>query len=284
MEQRVLQLLQATTTPDTNIIRNAEQGLLRLYQEQEFPFALLAIATHSNIERGSRKAALTTLRTYVLATWSPQLDETFKGAVYLNDEAKGRLREQLFAICISDDKGVPVDNNIQALAAQVVSRIASVDFPDAWPSLFPALLNTLTSSTSDGPPHGALRVLSELIDSGFTEEQFFGIARDLVSALQGLVVNTDRGLIVRAMSLSVFRACFETLEMVMADHGVAVKAFLDESLKVWMPFFFETIKTPLPEPEEHIGPMSDNDIRNQLLSTQWRGIIALKVQVIRVCE
>ncbi|EXJ74964.1 uncharacterized protein A1O5_01660 [Cladophialophora psammophila CBS 110553] len=271
MEQQVLHLLQATTRPDTTVIRDAEQGLLSLYPQQDFPFALLTIAAHNDIEPGCRKAALTALKNYVSATWSPQFDETFTGNVYLNDEAKARVRDRVFTICTLGGDQVPKDAAIQALAAGVASKIASVDFPDAWPSLLPSLLTILNSSTDDAPIHGALRVLSELIDEGLTEEQFFFIARDLVNALQHVAVDSARSLIVRAMTLNVFRACFEMLEMVMADHGAAVKVFLNESLKAWMPFFMETLKQPLPpsvKPED----------------ASFRGLVALKVQVVKTLD
>jgi hypothetical protein len=268
MEQQVLQLLQATTRPDTAVIRDAEQSLLRLYPQQEFPFALLTIASHNDIESSSRKAALTALKNYVSTTWSPQFDETFTGQVYLSDEAKARVREQVFAICTLEGNQAPKDATIQALAAGVASKIATVDFPDAWPSLFPSLLTILETSTDDAPIHGALRVLAELVDEGLTEEQFFVVARDLVNALQHVAVDHNRGLIVRAMTLNVFRACFEMLEMVMADHGAAVKQFLTESLKAWMPFFMETLKQPLPE------IVKSND-------AHLRGLVALKVQVVK---
>lgn len=274
MEQQVLHLLQATTRPDTAVIRDAEQGLLRLYSQPEFPFALLTIASHNDIESGSRKAALTALKNYISATWSPQFDETFSGTIYLNDDAKSRVREQVFAICTVEGDQAPKDTSIQGLAAGVASKIATVDFPDAWPSLFPSLLTILNSSTNDAPIHGALRVLAELIDSGLTEEQFFMVARDLVNALQHVAVDHNRGLIVRAMTLNVFRSCFEMLEMVMVDHAAAVRAFLDESLKAWMPLFMETLKQSLPEPVNAAMNQSDS---------QSRGLVALKVQVVKVC-
>ncbi|KAJ4522930.1 hypothetical protein HRR83_001437 [Exophiala dermatitidis] len=275
MEQQVLDLLQATTRPDTAIIRDAEQGLLRLYPQPEFPFALLTIASHNDIESSARQAALTALKNYVLATWSPQFDETFTGSVYLDDGAKAKVRDQVFGLCTVEGDQAPKDPRIQALAAGVVSRIATVDFPDAWPSLFPSLLTILNTSTSDQPIQGALRVLAELVDSALTEEQFFLVARDLVGALQHVALDNSRSLIVRAMTLNVFRACFEMLEMVMADHGAAVRAFLDESMKVWMPFFMETIRQPLSQADKTVVDQKD---------IQLRGLVALKVQVLKTLD
>jgi hypothetical protein len=274
MEQQVLDLLQATTRPDTAVIRTAEQGLLNLYPQPEFPFALLTIASHNDIEQGPRKAALAALKNYVQATWSPQFDETYRGTTYLDDTAKAQVRDQVFAICtVEGDRAK--DATVQALAAGVASRIASIDFPDAWPSLFPSLLAILNTSTDDAPVHGALRVLAELIDSGLTEEQFFMVAQDLVNALQHVAVDNNRGLIVRAMTLNVFRSCFEMLEMVMGDHGAAVKAFLDESMKTWMPFFMDILKAPWPPSDSSAVAIDQND-------GNFRGLVALKVQVVKV--
>jgi hypothetical protein len=273
MEQQVLQLLEATIRPDTAVIKAGYHGLLELYPQPDFPLALLTIATHNDIESGLRKAALTALKNYVSTTWSPQFDDTFTGNTYLNDEAKARVRDQVFAICTATGDNASKDAGIQALAAGVASKIASVDFPDAWPSLFPALLTILNTSTSDAPIHGALRVLAELIDSGLTEEQFFTVAPDLVNALQHVVaLDNNCSLMVRAMTLNVFRSCFEMLEMVMGDHGAAVKAFLDESMKTWMPFFVETLKEPL----SRTGASVNQDDGN------LRGLVALKVQVVKV--
>jgi hypothetical protein len=56
-----------------------------------------------------------------------------------------------------------------------------------------------------------------------------------------------------------------------------VKGFLDEALKDWMPFFVEAIKTVLPEP-----PAEADETKDEGLPSQWRGLIALKLQVVKV--
>src|SRR5271155_351285 len=231
MEQQVLDLLQATTKPNTDIVRQATESLQNLYSNADFPFALLSVASHTHVQVSFRKAALTTLKNYVTSTWSPTPEDPFYGATPLNEEAKTRIREQVFALCTNDSIDSSNDNNIQALAAGIASRIAHTDFPDTWPTLFPTLISILTGTTNDAQVLGALRVMSQLIDSGFTEEQFFAVARDLVNALQNVATNSSRKPRIRAMAMSVFRECFDMLEMIMEDHKVAVKQFLDESLK-----------------------------------------------------
>jgi importin-9 len=277
MEQEVLHLLEGTTSAQEATRKSAELTLLHLYNNADFPFALLSIATHSDIAGYLRQAALLSLNRYVQATWSPKFDEDFKGTVVLTDEGKAGVRAQVLSICTSDNVAATDDRKVKNAASLVASKIASVDFPEAWPELLPTLLQIISGTGPDSQVHGALRVLSELVESGFSEEQFFAVARDLVNGLQTVALNANRKPIVRAMAMSVFRACFDTLEMVMEDHKAAVKGFLDEALKGWMPFFIETIKLVLPEP-----PAEADETKEEGLPSEWRGLIALKLQVVTV--
>ena len=277
MEQQVIQLLEATTSPNSEAIRNAEHTLKSLYSNTEFPFALLTIASHQDVAIGLRQAALLQLKQYVSATWSPAFEEDFKGTVSLSDAAKASLRHSVFVLATNDSVAGAIDHKVNTAAASVASKIANVDFPDSWPDLLPNLLQLITGSGADIQVHGALRVLSELVDSGFSEDQFFAVARDLVSGLQSVATNKQRNPTVRAMAMNVFRACFDMLEMVMEDHKVEVKGFLDESLQSWMPFFVVTIKTALP----NVPSLDDESKANGAMS-QWRGSIALKLQVVKV--
>ena len=277
MEQEVIQLLQSTQARDGNIRKAAELNLLHLYANPELPFALLSISTHNEIAEHIRQLSLLTLSRVVVATWSPKFDEDFKGTVVLGDEAKAKVRDQVLTICTGNDGGQVGNRKIKNAASLVASKIAGVDFPDSWPDLLPHLLRILSDNTSDLQVHGALRVLSDLVESGFSEEQFFAVARELVSGLQHVATNLERKPILRALSISVFRACFDTLEMVMEDHKVAVKAFLDQALQGWMVFFIEMLKVPLPR-----TPSEDEEKQDDGLPTQWRGLIALKLQVVKV--
>jgi importin-9 len=277
MEQEVLRLLEGTTSALEGTRKSAELTLLHLYNNADFPFALLSISTHTDIAAYLRQAALLSLNRYVQATWSPKFDEDFKGTVILTAEAKAGVRTQVLNICTSDSAAGTDDRKVKNAASLVASKIASVDFPEAWPELLPTLLQIISGTGPDSQVHGALRVLSELVESGFSEEQFFAVARDLVNGLQTVALNVNRKPIVRAMAMSVFRACFDTLEMVMEDHKIAVKGFLDEALKGWMPFFIDTINLVLPEP-----PAEADETKEEGLPSQWRGLIALKLQVVKV--
>lgn len=160
----------------------------------------------------------------------------------------------------------------------MVSKIASADFPDNWPELFPQLISVLNSASSDAAIQGSLRVLYELVDSGLSDEQFFGVASNLVTSLQNVTVKTGSDPVVQAMALKVLGSCFDNLEQVLAtEHAAAVKGFLNESMQTWMPFFINTLKLSLPE-VSHAD--FDNAASNAI--SKWKGVIAVKIQVIQV--
>ena len=271
MEDHILSLLKDTLKSDTIAIRNAEQSLNSLYPDPQFPLALLNIASHTDVDVSSRQSSLTTLKNYVSATWSPQFDETFQGSVYLNDEAKSKVRDQVFEISVTPAGSGSSD--LQGLAASVVGKIASADFPDEWPNLMQSLLNLVNTSSDNAALRGALKTLAELIDAGLAEDQFFAAARDLVSAFQHVSTNNTLELNTRALSLNVLQTSFDTLEMVMKAHEKDVKSFLDECLKTWMTFFLTVLQEPLPAPSQS---QTANDPR--------RGLITFKIQVVMTIE
>ena len=277
MEQEIIQLLRSAQARDDNTRKAAELNLLRLYASPDLPFALLSISVQNDVVEHIRQAALLTLNRVVVATWSAKFDDDFKGTIVLSDEEKAKVRHQVLAVCTGDDGGG--NRKVRNAASLVASKIAGVDFPDSWPDLLPRLLRILSGSASDLQVHGALRVLTDLVESGLSEEQFFAVAKDLVNALQNVAKSVQRKPILRAFAISVFRACFDTLEMVMEDHKVAVKAFLDQALQGWMTFFVETLRIRLPS-----TPSEDEEKEEEGQPSQWRGLIALKLQVVKVCR
>ncbi len=271
MEQQLLQLLTDTQSPTEGIRKHAESQLEQLYTNEAFPISLASIASHSSVPLNLRQAALLVLKTFVLAAWSPQHEE-FKGRVLVNDANKEQLRNILLELATSGGN----DRKVQSSASYVVSKIANVDYPDQWPNLLPALLHLIPTST-DAQLHGALKVLGDLVEDGFNEDQFFKVARDLVKGVYDVAVNDSRKSTLRALAVSVFRASFDILQMVMEDHKIAVKAFADEALNAWSPFFIKIMKVPLPP-----TPKEDDEAQEKGVAEEWRGLIALKLQVVKV--
>jgi hypothetical protein len=273
MEQALLSLLADTQSAKADTRKGAELQLNNLYAHESFPISLTSIASHESVPVNLRQSALSVLRTFIAASWSPVLDE-FKGQILINDANKANVRQALLLLATSDTPERKVKNS----ASYAVSKIASADFPDDWPELLPSLLHIINdSSSTDGQLHGGLKVLLDLVDTGFSEEQFFNVARDLVSSLFAVATAESRRPILRALAVAVFRSCFDTLEMVLEQHKTAIKQFMDEVLSGWSPFFDATLKAPLPQPPTEEEAHKQGDI-----ASQWRGIVGLKVQVVKV--
>ncbi len=160
----------------------------------------------------------------------------------------------------------------------MVSKIANVDFPDQWPNLLPAILHLIPNATDD-QLHGALKVLSDLVEDSLSEDQFFSVARDIVKVVYDVAVNDARKPLLRALAVSVFRGTFDIMDMVKDEHGPEVKGFAEEALNAWSPFFMDVMKRALPARPSggDEGYESGRDDQPEA----WRGLIALKLQVVK---
>lgn len=151
-----------------------------------------------------------------------------------------------------------------------MSKIASVDFPERWPNLLPTLLHIIPTA-NDNQLHGALKVLGDLVEDSLSEDQFFTVARDIVNVVYSISTSDAKKDIIKALAVSVFRSTFDIMDIVKDEHGNEVKGFADEIITAWSPFFLETMKRSLPAATNVNAQQPD----------EWRGIIALKLQVVK---
>lgn len=108
-------------------------------------------------------------------------------------------------------------------------------------------------SGTDAQLHGALRILQDLVEESLTDEQFFGVARDIIKSCYDVALNENRKETHRSLAVLVFRSCFDLMDIVKDDHKKEVKTFAEEVLSGWLPFLEQVIKTPLPPPVENLG-------------------------------
>ncbi|KAI4277357.1 MAG: hypothetical protein LQ337_001848 [Flavoplaca oasis] len=271
MEQQVLELLAATLESAADTRTNAERHLEQLYTNDAFPISLISIASHTSIDLPLRQAALLSLKTFVLRTWSASIDE-FQGVVTINDATKDQVRHSLLALATSGDQ----ERKIVSASSYVVSKIASVDFPDQWPSLLPTLLHLIPQS-GEGQLHGVLVVLGNLVEDGFDEEQFGKSAIELVRCIYNIATDELKKLNSRALAVSIFRACFDTMELMYQTDKASVKQFMQEASDAWTPFFINVLKLPLP-------PIPTEEQEDETESGPWRGTVALKTQVVKALD
>ncbi|KAH0605511.1 uncharacterized protein H6S33_004733 [Morchella sextelata] len=256
MEQEILRLLGELQSTAEGPRRNAETQITALYANDALPVALMNIASAQQLDMTARQAALLILKRYVQHCWSPSFEE-FKGQL-VRDDVKAQMRVALLGLVTDEQR------KIRAAASYVVSKIASQDFPEEWPTLVQDLLK-LISEGSESQVHGALRVLSDLINDGFSDEQFFSTAKALISVVYGVATHQSRNYSIRALAVHVFFACIEMLEMVKEDHPNAVNDFAKEILDLWVPFFVGTLSGSFPETDD----------------ITFDGVVTLRIQIIR---
>ena len=272
MEAHLLSLLSGTLQSHTETIRNSEAGLTRLYSNHDLPITLLSIAERNEFGIGERKAALTTLKNYVTATWASDDDSPVDmQPLPLQTKVATRWRSFALATDATTIQG-DLDHSLQALAANVVRAIGSVDFPEAWPELLPEVLRVLNESNHPSGLLGAMRIVQELVDDGFTDADFNLSVHSLLRATHRVATADQLKLQIRAIAVSVFRSCWDMLEtsdIMQRD----VKIILGE----WMHFFQHVISSSLPP-----MPTQEDETSKSDVFVQWKGTIALKLQVVKV--
>ena len=268
----MLDLLASTLDPSNPIRSDAERRLEQLYANDAFPISLISIASHRSVSLEHRQAALLSLKKVVLKTWSPSI-EGYEGPNQMSDAVKEQVRHAILLISTATEE----QKKIIGAASYVVSKIASADFPEQWPTLLPTLL-ALVPQADDAQLHGVLVVLGDLVDDGFDEEQFAGSAAELVKCIYEVAVNGQKKLMTRSLAVSIFRSCLDTMEVVMQTNPKAVQQFMQSASDVWVPFYIDTVKLPLPPvPSEGEEPGSPG-------VGGWRGLIALKTQAVKALD
>ncbi|PBP23520.1 importin-beta domain-containing protein [Diplocarpon rosae] len=272
MEDQLLSLLADTQLSAEGPRKQAEQLLEQAKTNPAFPGSLAAIASHASVSPQIRQSALLLLRTFVERNWSGESDDG--PVVLIDDQVKEALRQQMLELATSGD----ADRKIKSAASYVVSKIANVDFPDQWPNLLPAILHLIPNATDD-QLHGALKVLSDLVEDSLSEDQFFSVARDIVKVVYDVAVSQERKPLLRALAVSVFRSTFDIMDMVKDEHGPEVKGFANEVIAAWSIFFTEVLKKRLPA--RPAGGDEGYESGRTEQPESWRGIIALKLQVVK---
>ncbi|KAK4184527.1 importin subunit beta-5 [Podospora australis] len=263
MDSHLIQLFQDTQSSDEVRRKQAEIALLHAQSNPEYSHALLRIAAEPQVPVEVRQASLTTLRRFVEKNWNPDGGET--PHIPISDATKEHIKQGILELALSTED----QRKVKVAASYVISKIATADFPENWQSLLPTVLGIMPAGT-DAQLHGALRILQDVVEEALTDEQFFGLARDIIKACYDVALNDSRKQQHRSLAVLVFRSCFDLMEIVKDDHKQEVKAFAEEVLRGWLPFLDRVIQTPLPD--------------RGVVDTQpeeWYGPVALKVQVLK---
>ncbi|KAK8090774.1 Importin-beta domain-containing protein [Apiospora phragmitis] len=260
MEDQLVQVLANTQLAAEGPRKQAELDLKQAQANPAYPLSLVNIASHTSISVEIRQQAISVLRLFI----EEKLERRERR--WPSDAAKDQIRPILLELALHSER------KIKSAASFAVGRIANADFPERWPALLPTLFGSINSG-DELHLHGALKILCDLVDESLSDDQFFSMAQDIVKVVYEVAVGeSDRKPILRALAVSVFRGCFDLMDQVKEDHPQDVKAFAEQALAGWFPFFLQTMKLPLP-------PLPETELDNQ--PEEWNGIIALKLQVVR---
>ncbi|KAH7319851.1 armadillo-type protein [Stachybotrys elegans] len=264
MEDQLVQLLANTQLTAQGPRQQAEIELIRARSNPAFPTSLANIAAHNSIDPEVRISALSTLRLFIEANWA--YGDSDEPQVPIADDARAQLRHSLLDLAL----GLEEDRRVRLGASYAVGKIAVHDFPEQWPALLPTVLSIIPTG-ADAQIHGALRVLGDLVEESLSEDQFFTMARDIAKTLTEVALNENRKHNLRGLAISIFRSCFDMMNMVKDDHSKEVKAFAEELMTQWNPFFISVLKQRLPEADLSLGEQPNS----------WLGPIVLKLQVVK---
>ncbi|EEB06736.1 karyopherin Kap14 [Schizosaccharomyces japonicus yFS275] len=262
----MLGLLRSTQSVDPNERLQVELEIKKLENTPEFPLQLLE-AAGSDAEVPLRQAAILLLQQYVLRHWSI-LFEQFQGPAP-DEQIKNQVRNGLIHLLKSTDNSLLV----KALA-YTIARIATVDFPDEWPSILPIILEFMDSG-NNSLIHSSLDVLNELLNESLMEEQFFAIAPQIATRLFNLLKldsNIDEVAKTQVRAVTAFGSCLELSEMYQEAKPELIQTFLSELLPPWMELLLLKMQLPLLNPGE------------QVLSPERAGLFALKGKIASVLK
>ncbi|KAG5519243.1 hypothetical protein PMAC_002331 [Pneumocystis sp. 'macacae'] len=229
MKEKIQQLISFCQSTDVDIRKNAEMELEQLEALEEYPVSLVKLAILPTIEIHIRQASLIMLKKYVLSHWSLAFEE-FRGPVP-NQYIKNKIRAVLLDL-ISSDSSI-----VTNAAVHVVSKIASIDWPDEWPELFNNIMSKL-SENSENHMNGGLKVLKELIDDAFTNEYFFSISPTLIKLLYNICSNEQAILVLILLSLLNY---LNSLEMIKETNSEVINVLVTEAFDLWINLFIVII-------------------------------------------
>ena len=272
VEEQALELLRATQSPNQASRKNAEENLDRLKSKDDFAGALVTIGGHSELSVNDRLSALINLKKTINLAWSTGQDD-YEGGELISNEARESIRSRLLSIVF----GGNVDSKITSAAANDIAKIARSDFPEEWPNLLDSILGQLPQS-GDDQTHAILVVLDELLSDGLEENSFYACANIIILALHQVATNDQKKLMVRAQAINVFRQCFDFVENLKDKEEQEIRTFTQTVCEAWSPFFLQVVQSPLPEHPS----AEDEDKGTSEVAHHWRGVVALKIQVLLV--
>ncbi|XP_050434823.1 exportin-2 [Adelges cooleyi] len=156
----LVKCLQATLSPEPTERKQAENFLLSIECNKNYPLLLLHIISASNDMNVElvRKIGAVTFKNYIKRNW-PVDEETLENKIHQDDRVL--IKEQIVTIMLNSPEA------IQKQLSDAISLIGKHDFPDNWPNLLQKIIENFmafaAAPTGDLTPiNGALETAHSL--------------------------------------------------------------------------------------------------------------------------
>lgn len=195
MKEIIYESLTAILSPDLLVRSGGEDQIKALEVTEEFGVYLAEITVDPQGPLAIRQLASVLLKQYVHCHWSQQSDKF--DAPETTDVAKNHIR-QLLPQGLSESI-----SKVRSSIAYAISAIAHWDWPEAWPELFPLLMQAVASNQPNAV-HGAMRVLSEFCQD-VTDTQMSHVAPVILPELYKVFIGADTyGVRTRSRAVHIF--------------------------------------------------------------------------------
>ncbi|XP_050543879.1 exportin-2 [Daktulosphaira vitifoliae] len=143
----LIKCLQATLSPDQNERKQAENFLLSIERNKNYPLLLLQIisATHDVNINLVKKIGAVTFKNYIKRNWLVD-EETLENKIHQEDRVL--IKEQIFTVMLNSPE------DIQKQLSDAISLIGKYDFPDNWPNLLQKIIENFMAFAA--APNGDL--------------------------------------------------------------------------------------------------------------------------------
>ncbi|KAK3762793.1 hypothetical protein RRG08_040490 [Elysia crispata] len=195
LKETIYESLTAILSPDLLVRSGGEDQIKALEVTEEFGVYLAEITVDPQGPLAIRQLASVLLKQYVHCHWSQHSDKFDPPET--TDVAKNHIR-QLLPQGLSESI-----SKVRSSVAYAISAIAHWDWPEAWPELFPLLMQAVTSNQPNAV-HGAMRVLSEFCQD-VTDTQMTHVAPVILPELYKVFIGAETfGVRTRSRAVHIF--------------------------------------------------------------------------------
>uniref|UniRef100_A0A7S3QJN0 Importin N-terminal domain-containing protein n=1 Tax=Chaetoceros debilis TaxID=122233 RepID=A0A7S3QJN0_9STRA len=253
--------LQQSFSPDANLRLPAEKNIKNLKNVPGAAKMLLEIAAEQQVQYEIRQAASIQLKNLSRECWQ---ERTFLAEIYgngerisqviLSEDDKDYVRLNLVNALLAEPQ-----KSIQDLMAETLHSIAIHDFPQAWPTLLPTLLQAIALS-NDGSQalrvHNALLALRKVCKRyEFKQKDDRGPLNDIVAQAFPLLLplaqrlcNTNELSIEAAMMLKqVLKIFWSSTQFYLPGDGTGLPLSNPTNIQPWFEVIQAALAKPLPE-------------------------------------